>query len=83
MSARGTLYSSAKTGKFLAGEIEFVSGFCVARATLRDSDTLEPGFSVYYVYLIHFMLSYLEINPSMYRKELFNMTFLPELQQLA
>lgn len=57
----GLCTSSAKTRTFLAGEIEFVSGLCVTKATLRDSDTLEGlRFSVYYVYLIHFMLSYLK-----------------------
>lgn len=57
----GLCVSSAKTGTFLVGEIEFVSGLCVATATQKDSDTLEGmRFSVYYVYLIHFMLSYLE-----------------------
>lgn len=69
--------SSANTGKFLAGEIELVSGLCVARATQRDLDTLEGlRSSVYYVYLMHFVLSYLEINPGMYRKELFQHDFI-------
>lgn len=76
--------SSATTGKFLAGEIELVSDLYVARATQRDSDSLEGlRFSASYVYLMHFVLSYLEINPGMYKKELFNITLLPELQQLS
>lgn len=79
----GLCTSSTNTGKFLAGEIEFVSDLYVARATQRDSDVLEGlRFSVY-VYLMHFVLSYLEIYPGMYRKELFNITLLPDLQQLS
>ena len=73
----GLCTSSAVIRKFLAGEIELVSGLHVARATQRDPDKLERlSFLFLYIYLMHFVLSCLEVNPGMYRKELVQHDFI-------
>lgn len=83
------LYSRAAVEReFSAGEIVFwgclfglffvwLFFFLVARATQRDSDKLERlRFLVLYVYLMHFVLSCLEINPGLCRKELVQHDFI-------
>lgn len=63
--------SSAVTRKFSAREMELVSDLHVSRETRIGSEKLERlSFLFLYTYLMHFMLSYLELNPGVYRKEL-------------